>query len=69
MPVVILRLVYGLYILGIILLVLTIASRMIFAKEKLPWNEYIKRFLIAWIWPLCFFSKSGRRFLIQMVRR
>lgn len=69
MSVMILRLVYGLYILGGVFIVLHTLSAVIFTKQKVNWRSAGIRFLVSFIWPLCFFSKAGRQTLFQPVRR
>jgi hypothetical protein len=67
----IIRIVWGLWILGFFVLALVATSSLIFAPAGTParFQTWLMRMFMAAVWPLALFSKSGRDALISGFRR
>ena len=69
MTIMLMRLFYGVYFIGIAILVYHLFSLLVFQKEKAEPKTWLARILLIPIWPLALFSAAGRDVLKHVMRR
>ena len=69
MPILFMRLFYGIYFLGSTLIVYHLLSRFIFKRETVSLPYLRDQFLLILFWPLALISRPGRKKLLKLSKK